>query len=168
MRTPARRRGPRRDCRRQAEFVYVTDIRTRPEKLWQALTDPNVTEKYWFGFRVAADGKAGGTMTAMDPGGKQVHQDVILESDPSRHLVYAWHPLYDEFKHERSSRVAFEITPLTDQVRLTVVHDDFDEGSVLFEKIQQGWPSVLSSLKSYLETGRALPAPAWHTAAAAG
>jgi uncharacterized protein YndB with AHSA1/START domain len=148
-------------------FVYVTYIASTPEKVWHALTDPSVTEKYWFGYRVAANGKAGEYMTAQDPAGKEVHHDLILESDPPRRLSYAWLSLYDEFKHERPSRVTIEITPLKEQVRLTIVHDDFDEGSLMLEKISSGWPAVLSSLKTYLETGRSLAAPSWNATAAA-
>jgi uncharacterized protein YndB with AHSA1/START domain len=139
-------------------FVYVIDIGATPEQVWQALTDPNVTEKYWYGFRVAANGKVGDYMTATDPAGKTVHHDAILESDPPRRLSYAWHPLYDEFKHERPSRVTIDIVPAGGHVRLTVVHDDFDDGSIVLPKISSGWPGVLSSLKSYLETGRGLHA----------
>jgi uncharacterized protein YndB with AHSA1/START domain len=140
------------------KFVYVTYIASTPEKVWQALTDPERSEKYWYGYRIAANGKVGDHMTATDPSGKVVHRDPIMESDPPRRLVYAWHPLYDEYVHEAPSRVTFEITPFKDQVRLTVIHDDFPEGSVVYEKILHGWPAVLSSLKSYLETGRGLPA----------
>jgi uncharacterized protein YndB with AHSA1/START domain len=142
-------------------FVYVTYIAAPAEKVWQALTEPHLTEKYWFGFRVRANGNAGEHMTAHDPAGKEVHRDIILVSEPPRRLVYAWRPLYDEFKHERPSRVTIDITPMEGQVRLTVTHDEFEEGSVVFEKIIVGWPSVLSSLKSYLETGRALPSAVW-------
>jgi uncharacterized protein YndB with AHSA1/START domain len=149
------------------KFVYVTYIASTPEKVWLALTVPSMTEKYWFGFRVAANGEAGEYMTAQDPAGKVVHRDLILESVPPHRLSYAWHPLYDEFKHERPSRVTIEITPLKEQVRLTVVHDDFDEGSIVLEKISNGWPAVLSSLKTYLETGRSLAAPSWNVTAAA-
>ena len=149
------------------KFVYVTYIASTPEKVWQALTDPGVTEKYWFGFRVAANGKVGEHMTATDPAGKEVHHDVILASEPLRRLSYAWRSLYDEFKRERPSRVTIEIAPFKDQVRLTVTHDDFDEGSVVFEKITEGWPAVLSSLKSYLETGHSLPNPSRNAASPA-
>ena len=65
---------------------------------------------------------------------------------------------------QRPSRVTIEIAPFKDQVRLTVTHDDFDEGSVVFEKITEGWPAVLSSLKSYLETGHSLPNPSRNAA----
>ena len=142
------------------QFVYVIHIASTPEKVWQALTEPGITEQYWFGFRVAANGKVGEHMTAWDPAGKEVHHDVILESDPPRRLSYAWRPLYDDVKHERPSRVTIDIAQLKDQVRVTIVHDDFDVGSILFPKISKGWPAVLSSLKSFLETGRSL-APFW-------
>jgi uncharacterized protein YndB with AHSA1/START domain len=141
-------------------FVYVTYIAASPEKVWQALTDPAMTEKYWFGYRVAADGKAGDKMTAVSPAGKEAHRDPILESDPPRRLVYGWKPLHDNMPDERPSRVTFELEQLKGQTRLTVVHDEFDEGSKIFDMISKGWPAVLSSLKSFLETGRGLE-PSW-------
>ena len=141
-------------------FVYVIYIAAAPEKVWQALTDPEMTEKYWFGFRVTADGKAGDYMTARSPAGKEVHHDRILESDPPRRLSYAWQPLYKEMQGERPSRVTFELTPFKDQTRLTIVHDEFDEGSKIFGLISKGWPAVLSSMKSFLETGSGLQ-PSW-------
>jgi uncharacterized protein YndB with AHSA1/START domain len=138
------------------KFVYVTYIAASPEKVWQALTDPDVTEKYWFGFRVAANGKAGERMTATDPKGKVAHHDPIIESDPPRRLSYAWQPLYKDLQGERPSRVTFELMPLKDQTRLTIIHDEFDEGSKIFGLISKGWPAVLSSMKSFIETGRGL------------
>jgi uncharacterized protein YndB with AHSA1/START domain len=153
--------------RDKPKFVYVIYIASTPEKVWQALTDPEVSQQYWFGFRIAASGKAGEHMTATDPKGEVVHRDPILESDPPRRLSYAWHPLYDDLKSERPSRVTIELTPVRDQVRLTLVHDEFDEGSVVYEKIIGGWPAVLSSLKSFLENGRGHAEPPWSPAAAA-
>jgi uncharacterized protein YndB with AHSA1/START domain len=145
------------------KFVYVTYIASTPEKIWQALVDPDMTEKYWFGYRVAAAGKPGDYMTATSPGGKLSHRDPILESEPPRRLVYAWKPLYRDLPDEKPSRVTFELTPLEGQTRLTVVHDEFDEGSKIFDLIGKGWPAVLSSLKSFLETGRGLE-PSWSEA----
>jgi uncharacterized protein YndB with AHSA1/START domain len=137
-------------------FIYVTYIASTPEKVWQALTDPEITPKYWFGYRVAANGKTGDAMTAISPKGKEAHRDVILESDPPRRLSYSWRPLYRGMRDERQSRVTFTIEPFKVQVRLTMVHDDFDEGSKVYEAIKGGWPAVLSSLKSFLETGHGL------------
>jgi uncharacterized protein YndB with AHSA1/START domain len=138
------------------KFVYVIYIASTLEKVWQALTDPDQTEKYWFGYRVNANGKAGASFIARNPGGEDFDKGVILESDPPRRLACTWRPQHDNDKQERPSRVTFDLTPLKGQVRLTVVHDDFDEGSKAFEGISRGWPAVLSSLKSFLETGRAL------------
>ena len=138
------------------EFVYVTYIASTPEKVWEALTDANLTEQYWYGYRISAAGKVGDPVTAVSPRGKVVHRDVLIESDPQRRLSYSWHPLYKGMDGERPSRVTFTIEPLKNQVRLTVVHDEFDEGSKVYESIKGGWPAVLSSLKSFLETGHGL------------
>jgi uncharacterized protein YndB with AHSA1/START domain len=140
-------------------FVYVTYIAAPLEKVWKALTRPDISEKYWFGYRVAADGKPGDHMTATSPAGKLSHRDPILESDPPRRLVYGWKPL-DKEPDERASRVTFELSPFKEQTRLTVIHDEFDDGSRIFEMISKGWPAVLSSMKSFLETGRGLE-PSW-------
>jgi len=137
-------------------FVYVTYIAAPPERVWEALTRPDVTEKYWFGYRVAADGGAGARMTAYNPAGRKAHDDPIIESDPPRRLVYGWKPLYKDLPDEKPSRVTFVLEPVKNQTRLTVTHDEFEEGSRMFEMISKGWPAVLSSLKSFLETGRGL------------
>ena len=141
------------------KFVYVTYIASTPEKVWQALTDAKISEQYWFGYHVASDWKSGSPFalkkndTVMDSG-------VVLICEPPHRLSYTWHPEYELMKHERPSRVMFELEPLEGQVKLTVTHDDFDDGSKVFESISGGWPMVLSSLKSLLETGSAL-APSW-------
>ena len=141
-------------------FVYVTYIAASLERVWEALTKADLTEQYWFGYRVTADGKAGDHMTAFNPAGKQAHDDPIIESDPPRRLVYDWKPLYKDMQGERPSRVTFELEAFKDQTKLTVVHDQFDEGSKIFGMISKGWPAVLSSLKSFLETGKGLQ-PSW-------
>jgi uncharacterized protein YndB with AHSA1/START domain len=141
-------------------FVYVTYIASTPEKVWQALTDPKISAKYWFGYSVGAGGEVGSAVALKSPEGKVMDKGVILESDPPRRLAYSWSPQYEEFKNERPSRVTFTIVPHKDQVQFTIVHDDFDEGSKAFESISGGWPKVLSSLKSLLERGKALE-PSW-------
>jgi uncharacterized protein YndB with AHSA1/START domain len=144
------------------KFVYVIYIASTPDKVWQALTDPDQTEKYWFGFRVTMNGKAGAAFIARSPGGEDFDKGVILESDPPRRLAGTWRPQHDNDRHERPSRVTFDLAPFKGQVRLTIVHDDFDEGSKALESISKGWPAVLSSLKSFLETGRALESSLGH------
>ncbi|HEV2628644.1 MAG TPA: SRPBCC family protein [Pseudolabrys sp.] len=141
-------------------FVYVTYIAASPERVWEALTRPEMTEKYWFGYRVTADGKAGERMTAVNPAGRLAHDDPIIESDPPRKLVYGWKPLYKDMPDERPSRVTFLLEPFKGQTRLTVTHDEFEDGSRIFGMISKGWPAVLSSLKSFLEMGRGLE-PSW-------
>lgn len=140
------------------QFVYVIYIASTPEKLWQALTDPDFTERYWFGYRVAASGRAGEHMTAHDPEGALMHDDPIIESDPPHRLVYVWRSRAPRFEDEAPSQVTFELEPRGDTVKLTVIHDDLVPGSLMLSAVSDGWPAVLSSLKSLLETGRALPA----------
>jgi uncharacterized protein YndB with AHSA1/START domain/DNA-binding transcriptional ArsR family regulator len=153
------------------EFVYVTYIRTTPERLWQALTDPDFTTRYW-GRTYDTDWEKGSGY-GMTQHGVRVDdpQQVILEADPPRRLSYTWHGISpqlaravgwsDEFivvaSAEPRSKVTFEIDPEDDgTVRLTVIHDGFEEGSPMFESISGGWPRVLANLKSLLETGEAV------------
>ena len=155
------------------EFVYTTYIHTTPERLWQALTDPAFTGRYW-GTTFGSDWKVGSPMT-WDEHGVKIDDpaQVVLESDPYRRLSYTWHTFTPEWfaqsaqwlsedflakaTHERRSKVTFDLEPVGELVKLTVVHDDFDPGSVVLDSIQHGWPEILSSLKTLLETGEVLP-----------
>jgi uncharacterized protein YndB with AHSA1/START domain/DNA-binding transcriptional ArsR family regulator len=153
-------------------FVYTTYIKTTPERLWHALTDPAFTRRWWQ-ITVETDWQPGSSMTwnnngviIADPG------QVVLEADPYRRLAYTWHTFTPELKErlgidddlftrlasERRSRVAFDIEPAGELVKLTVVHDDFEPGSTVATMVRNGWPVVLSSLKTLLETGEPLPA----------
>jgi DNA-binding transcriptional ArsR family regulator/uncharacterized protein YndB with AHSA1/START domain len=155
------------------EFVYTTYIRTTPEQLWRGLTDPAFTLRYW-GLAYESDWAAGSAFAVRLAKNDVTIADaaqVILESDPYRRLAYAWHTFTPEWaaaygisdEHlarvaaEPRSKVAFDIEPLGDYVRLTVVHDGFEAGSAVLPGISQGWPLILSSLKSLLETGDVLP-----------
>jgi uncharacterized protein YndB with AHSA1/START domain/DNA-binding transcriptional ArsR family regulator len=149
------------------EFVYTTYIRTTPERLWQALTDPAFTERYW-GMAFETDWRSGSTMTLHQRGVSVADpEQVVLESDPCRRLSYTWHtftPAWAEavgidedlrvrIAAEPRSKVTFDIEPDGDLVRLTVVHDGFEPGSKVVEMISGGWPRVVSALKTLLETG---------------
>jgi uncharacterized protein YndB with AHSA1/START domain len=152
-------------------FVYTTYIRTTPERLWQALTDPAFTRRYW-GATFESDWKAGSTMT-WDQFGVTIAdpEQVVLESEPYRRLSYSWHSFTPELADslelteearshiaaEGRSKVTFDLEPLGDLVKLTVVHDGFEPGSVVASLVSGGWPIVLSSLKTFLETGEPLP-----------
>ena len=139
------------------EFVYTTYIETSAEKLWHALTDGDFTERYWFGHRAASDWKVG-SLFRFAKQGKPTIEGKVLESDPPRRLAYTWDPCSTDAERERTSRVTFDIEPRGKVVKLTVTHDNLDEGGVTFRDISGGWPMVMASLKSLLETGRPLPA----------
>ena len=139
------------------EFVYTTYIETTPEKLWHALTDGDYTERYWFGHRVASNWKVGSPYRFTHPG-KSSPEGKVLVSEPPKKLAYTWNGCSDETKREGPSRVTFDIEPRGNVVKLTVTHDNLDEGGKTFRGISEGWPMVLASLKSFLETGRPMPA----------
>jgi uncharacterized protein YndB with AHSA1/START domain len=152
------------------EFVYTTYIRTTPERLWQALTEPAFTRRWWQ-TTIETDWEVGSPMT-WDNNGIIIAdpEQVVLESDPYRRLAYTWHTFTPELNErvqlsdevfaklsgERRSRVAFDIEPVGEMVKLTVVHDDFQPGSTAATMVRNGWPVFLSSLKTLLETGEPL------------
>jgi uncharacterized protein YndB with AHSA1/START domain len=139
-------------------FVYVTYISSSPEKVWKALIDPATTAKYWQHENLS-DWKAGSRWEhrAVDKDRTLRLVGKVIESSPPRRLVMTWALPADEASEQKHSRVTFEIEPVGDLARLTVTHDQFEPGSEMFKSIQEGWPKVLSSLKSLLETGRPLP-----------
>ena len=133
----------------------------------QALSDSTMSQHYWDGNRVESDWTVGAPFALKL---KRETRDVtgkVLQVDPPRRLAYTFHPHHDGLDGEGPSRVTFEIEPQKDQVRLTITHDDFEPGSRVFELISRGWPHVMSSLKSYLESGRVLHAP-WYEDAQEG
>ena len=152
-------------------FVYKTYIKTTPEELWHALTDPAFTERYW-GSSLVSDWKPGSTI-AWNQRGVLIEDpaQVVLESEPYVRLSYTWHTFTPELKglhgiaddvfdravREPRSKVTFELDDLGGVVKLTVVHDGFADGSAVFALVSEGWPRVLSGLKSLLETGEVLP-----------
>ncbi len=139
-------------------FVYVVYISTTPEKLWNALLDSKMTAQYWQHDNVS-DWKPGSRWEHRTSDKERTLHLVgkVVESSPPRRLVLTWAAPADEAHEKKHSRVTFEIEPVRDVVRLTVTHDDLEPGSEMIEGITKGWPKVLSSLKSLLETGRALP-----------
>jgi uncharacterized protein YndB with AHSA1/START domain len=141
-------------------FVYVTYIASTPDKVFKALTDTEATARFWFGNAVTSDWKVGSPIT-FRRNGELIVSGKVLEFDPPRRLSYTFHSQHDGLFTEEPSRVVLEIEQQKDQVKLTMTHDDFPIGSKVFEKISNGWPLVLSSLKSYLEADRVLYAP-WY------
>lgn len=142
-------------------FVYTIYIASTPEKVFKALTDTDATAKFWFGNAVISDWKVGSRLEFRREG-KLILQGKVLECDPPRRLSYTFHSMHEPHNgKEPPSRVVMDLEKQKDQVRLTVTHDDFAEESKVFASISQGWPLVLSSLKSYLEANRVLYAP-WY------
>lgn len=156
------------------EFVYVSYIETSPEKLWQALTDPAFTDRYWGG-GPSSDWKVGSPVLWRSTSDQpfEDHGQVVLESDPYRRLSYSWHnyqpehaamfgwsdEVLSELVKERISKVTFELEPMSTVVKLTVVHDGFDGNTEMLKGVSQGWPQILSRLKTMLETGDIGPWP---------
>jgi uncharacterized protein YndB with AHSA1/START domain/DNA-binding transcriptional ArsR family regulator len=155
-------------------FVYTTYIKTDPDKLWQALTEPAFTRRYW-GVALHSDWQPGSPVRWEEKGSTTDDpEQVVLESDPPRRLAYTWHTFTPEWAEshgvgedvleklqaEPRSKVTFEIEPLGELVKLTVVHDGFVPGGTLVSMISDGWPYLLSDLKTLLETGDVMPAAA--------
>ena len=136
------------------EFVYVTYIETTAEKLWHALTDGDFHARYWFGHRATSDWKAGSPYTFAKEGKPSVEGKVLM-SDPPKRLAFTWDPCSPDAKREPTSRVTFDLELHGTIVKLTVTHDNL--GDKTLRDISTGWPMVIASLKSLLETGRELP-----------
>ena len=144
---------------RKPEFVYVTYIETTPEKLWEALTTSEFSRRYWFGTDVQSDWKVGSPF-ALVTNGTTTDVGEILEADPPRRLSYTFHHvLNEEARKEQPTKVVFNIERHGKLVKLTLTHEGFAEGSKLLDGISKGWPAILSSLKSMLESGTALAIP---------
>jgi len=140
------------------DFIYTTYIKTTPEKLWSALTNPEFTRQYWGGNANFSDWKKG-SKWEHGPGGNEDAEEgcctygEVLEVNPPKHLVITWVNPEDATD---SSRVTFDIDVMEDMVRLTVTHGGFKANSTLPDSISWGWPLVLSSMKSFLENGKGI------------
>jgi uncharacterized protein YndB with AHSA1/START domain len=141
------------------KFVYVTYIRTTTQKLWEALTRPEFTRQFWYGAVPECEWKAGSPWRLMTPDGRVADAGEVLEADPPRCLVLSWrHEIMPEMKAEGFSRMTWLLEAQGDMVKLTVTHEIDRPGSKFIEAVSGGWPIILASLKSLLETGEALEA----------
>jgi uncharacterized protein YndB with AHSA1/START domain len=151
-------------------FEYVTYIRATPDQVWAALTEPQQIFLYW-GIRLRSEWTAGATMSwevegvvIDDPG------QVVITADAPTLLEYTWHTVTREFVEavggtedefaamaaEDRSRISFRIDPVDGATRLTLRHTGFAPGSMMLAGVNEGWPTIVSSLKSLLETGEPL------------
>ena len=143
----------------KSSFVYVTYIRATPEKVWQALTEPEFTRQFWAGTSQECEWKVGASWRIMIPDGRVADQGEVLELAPHRRLVLSWRNEFKpELRQEGYSRLTWLLEPEGDMVRLTVRHEIDRPQSRLIEAVSGGWPLSLASLKSLLETGESLAA----------
>ena len=141
-------------------FVYVTYIRTTAEKLWRALTEPEFTRQYWAGTFQECEWKQGAAWRIMIPDGRLADHGEVLEIEPHRRLVLSWQNEFKpELRAEGFSRLTYQLEQQGDMVRLTVTHGGLEPGGIIKGLIGEGWPALISSLKSLLETGEELPEP---------
>jgi uncharacterized protein YndB with AHSA1/START domain len=141
----------------RATFVYAIYIAASAEAIWKALLDGEFTRQYW-GHENVSDWIPGSPWEhrKTDARGPVAILGEVIEARPPHKLVITWADPADRLRRDRRSRVTFDIETIADMVRLTVTHEDLETGSEMERKIAQGWPRVLSSLKSLLETGRPL------------
>ena len=144
----------------KSRFVYEIYIAASAETVWKALLDGEFTRQYWEHENVS-NWIPGSPWEHRGTDGTVTILGEVLEASRPHHLVITWADPSDRLQRGRHSRVTFEIQPVADMVRLTITHDDLEPGSDMERKISQGWPRVLSSLKSLLETGR--PLKTWAT-----
>ncbi len=142
-----------------SRFDYVTYIRTTPQKLWQALIEPEFTRQFWAETWQESEWKPGATWRLILPDGRVADTGEVLEIEPERRLVLTWRNEFKpELREEGHSRMTYELEQQGDSVKLTVIHEMEKPDSKFIEAVSNGWPHLLSSLKSLLETGESLEA----------
>jgi uncharacterized protein YndB with AHSA1/START domain len=135
-------------------FIYVTYIRTTPERVWEALTQPETIKQFWFGVTAESDWKPGSSWRLLFEDGRVADAGEILESDPPRRLVIKWRNEFKpEFKAEGYATCTMEVEPAGEAVKLTITHSMERADSPFIAAVSGGWPRILSNLKSLLETG---------------
>ncbi len=139
----------------RSTFVYVTYIRTTPQRLWSALTeDVEFMKQYWFGTHCASGWTAGSSWKMVSADGRITDAGEILEAEPPRRLVIRWlHQSKPELQVEGESRCTLELEPIGPAVKLSITHTIERDPSKLIAAVSAGWPKIISNLKSLLETG---------------
>jgi uncharacterized protein YndB with AHSA1/START domain len=138
----------------KSTFVYVTYIRTTPEKLWAALTGAEFQKQYWFGCRCESEWQAGSPWKLVYPDGRIADSGEIVEAKPPRRLVIRWRNEWNpELKAEGFSLCTMELEPSAGAVKLSITHSLDRDASKFITAVSGGWPKVLSNLKSLLESG---------------
>ena len=135
--------------------VYVTYIASTPEKVWEALTSAEFTKRFFFGRAVEVEPKVGGSFAMRMPDGRYDIKGKVIEWDPPRRLSVTWEVDFEEFRELPESLVTYDIEPMGGSVKLTMTEAHrWDVPDAILAGGRQGWPLILSSLKSVLETGK--------------
>jgi uncharacterized protein YndB with AHSA1/START domain len=138
----------------QSAFVYVTYIKAKPERVWSALTDKEFIKRYWFGMTCESEWTAGSSWSLKFEDGRTADSGEILEAAPPSKLVIKWNNKYrPELEAEGPGRCTFLLEPQGEATKLTILHEMDKPKSLVIEAVSQGWPKILSNLKSLLETG---------------
>ena len=141
----------------ESQFVYVTFIRTTPEELWRALIEPEFTRQFWFDTTQTSDWKPGASWQIAFSDGRVGDSGEVIEIAPPRRLVLKWrNELFPEMMAEGYSRMTYELEPAGETVKLTLTHVMDKPDSKFIKGVSNGWPIILASLKSLLETGKSL------------
>jgi uncharacterized protein YndB with AHSA1/START domain len=139
--------------------VYQVFIKASPERVWEAITKPEFTERYYYGCSLKTDLSVGSSFTYFMPGGEPIVEGQVVESDPPRRLVHTYHSLWADLANDAPTRVTWEIEVAHGGVtKLTVVHDEFEGETATYTGLATGgWSWILSNLKTLLETGEPIP-----------
>jgi uncharacterized protein YndB with AHSA1/START domain len=138
------------------KLVYEIYIRTTPEKLWRALTEPEFTRQYFHGTEIRSKLKAGGPFLSTTSDGTKMVDGQVLECDPPRKLVHTWRVHWDPALSHELSTASYLIEQQGENCKLTVTHE-LDDAPLTAAQVKGGWPAIISSLKTLLETGAPLP-----------
>jgi len=137
------------------DFVFSTYIRTTPDRLWDALTNPEMTQQFYYGGRVQAELKPGGNFSYLAPNGEINLHGEVLEIDPPKKLVTTFRATWAEAGGE-TTRVMYEIEPMGEVCKFTMTHFDYEKSKA---GVEEGWPIIVAGLKTLLETGKPLNIP---------
>jgi uncharacterized protein YndB with AHSA1/START domain len=148
----------------ESSFVYVTFIRTTPEKLWSALTDPKQMKEYWLGMHIETEWKTGSAWRMLFPDGGVADSGEVLEVERPKRIRLKWgNEFRPELKEEGFAYCTIELEPYGEAVRLSITHTIERAESKFIQAVSGGWPKVLSNLKSLLETGQVVLTEADHS-----
>ncbi len=142
----------------KSSYIYVSYIRTTPEKVWDALTQPEFQKIYWGGTYQVTDWKPGSAWQMKFSDGRVADQGEVIEAERPKRIVLKWRNEFrPELKEEGWSRCVMDIEPQGEMTKLTITHSIDRDDSKFIVAVSGGWPKILSSMKSYLETGKPLP-----------